>query len=353
MSLHNPFAAFERHDVKPRPEAERIRVCAFFHKYPPYHNAGAEWMAHALLRDLVRRGHRVDVLVNRGGTGPEEFEGVAIDRFVNPVQEAAAKADVILTHLDMTRYGILAGHHFGKPIVHLLHNDRQIQFHRIREMDASLLIANSEWISKVYADWPGPFAVVHPPVEPDEYRVRVWDGHDRVTLMNLSEAKGGPLFWRLAQALPDRRFLAVLGAYARQEKPDRIPSNVMLVANTPDVVAEVYARTRILLMPSSYESWGRCAVEAACSGIPTIAHPTPGLVEALGTAAVWLDRDDDDAWIRAINRLFDDPVEYRSRSEAACARAAELDPRLGDYDRFEALVCSAVHGDLESNPHVR
>ncbi|WP_262928542.1 glycosyltransferase family 4 protein [Streptomyces sp. CBMA152] len=46
----------------------------------------------------------------------------------------------------------------------------------------------------------------------------------------------------------------------------------------------VYSRSRVILMPSLYESWGRVAVEAFASGIPVIAHTTPGLVESMGEA---------------------------------------------------------------------
>ncbi|MFI1769152.1 glycosyltransferase family 4 protein [Streptomyces sp. NPDC020800] len=58
----------------------------------------------------------------------------------------------------------------------------------------------------------------------------------------------------------------------------------------------VYSRSRVMLMPSLYESWGRVAVEAFASGIPVIAHPTPGLVESLGEAGIFAYRDDLNAW---------------------------------------------------------
>ncbi|MFE4971343.1 glycosyltransferase [Kitasatospora sp. NPDC056651] len=50
----------------------------------------------------------------------------------------------------------------------------------------------------------------------------------------------------------------------------------------------VYARSRVVLMPSSHESWGRVGVEAFASGIPVIAHPTPGLAECLGHAGIYV-----------------------------------------------------------------
>lgn len=339
--------------MRSNPVAEQLQVAAIFHKYPPIHGAGAEWMLHALLRDMVARGHRVNVFVNRGPVGPFDFEGVKIERYRQPSQVDGA--DLLVTHLDMTRMAIAAAVHNRQPLVHVLHNDRQLQYHRVPRHAAQLVISNSQWIRDVYgrleryADWP--MAVVHPPVEPERYAVTGFT-EDRVTLMNLSEAKGGPLFWRLAEALPHRLFLAVRGAYARQEIPEEIPGNVLLIDNTPDVMAQVYARTKVLLMPSSYESWGRCAVEAACSGIPTVAHPTEGLVESLGSAATWRHRGvapvsaaTVGVWAEAIEELYADVELYAAKSAAAYARARELDPKLGDFDLFERLLLAVVRGD--------
>ncbi len=101
---------------------------------------------------------------------------------------------------------------------------------------------------------------------------------------------------------------------------------------------EVYARTRILLVPSEYESWGRVGVEAFAAGIPVIAHPTPGLTESLGTAGIFANRRDIDAWEQAINGLLK-PRAYTAASKKAKARAAELDP-TADLERWVAAMAT-------------
>jgi glycosyltransferase involved in cell wall biosynthesis len=88
---------------------------------------------------------------------------------------------------------------------------------------------------------------------------------------------------------------------------------------------DVYARTKLLLMPSDYESWGRVGVEAMASGIPVIAHPTEGLTESLGDAGTFIHRDDIPAWCDAITRLLK-PRAWGAASKKAKARSAELDP---------------------------
>jgi len=66
-------------------------------------------------------------------------------------------------------------------------------------------------------------------------------------------------------------------------------------------------------------------VEAMSSGIPVIAHPTPGLLESLDYAGIFVDRKDYKGWEDAIREL-DDPDEYSRKSELALKRVAELDP---------------------------
>jgi glycosyltransferase involved in cell wall biosynthesis len=113
---------------------------------------------------------------------------------------------------------------------------------------------------------------------------------------------------------------------------------------------EVYRQTKLLLMPSSYESWGRVAVEAAASGIPTLAAATPGLLEALGDAGTFIDTPmefhehwqdpskDVDAWERGLRRLLA-PRPYGQARKATIARSAEIErERLAEREAWVAAV---------------
>src|SRR5690606_41582358 len=104
--------------------------------------------------------------------------------------------------------------------------------------------------------------------------------------------KGAETFYALAGRCPQTRFLGGKGGYGVQILPrgnNALP-NVEIVEHLPPerMRDEVYARTRVLLMPSAYESWGRVGVEAMCSGIPVIAHLTAGLRESLGDAGAFV-----------------------------------------------------------------
>jgi len=155
---------------------------------------------------------------------------------------------------------------------------------------------------------------------------------DETTRDGVTLGKGAELFWELAKLLPDQKFLGVKGAYGEQLVYD-LP-NVQVLDHVPhDQMREkVYARTRVLLMPSSYESWGRTAVEAMASGIPTVHHPTSGLLEAVGDAdigrnraGIGIDRNQAGLWSEALRLLANERI-YNGFRKAALRRSAELDP---------------------------
>ena len=156
-----------------------------------------------------------------------------------------------------------------------------------------------------------------------EYR---YEGHERgtaVTLVNLSKWKGAETLANLLQALPDTQFLGVRGAWDDQRwKPGRYEN--LTVWECQPTMDTVLSATRILLMPSASESWGRVGVEAAWRGIPTIAHPCPGIKESLGPAATYADRADTQAWVEAIRDL-QQPSVYAKRKAAARSRARLLE----------------------------
>jgi glycosyltransferase involved in cell wall biosynthesis len=164
--------------------------------------------------------------------------------------------------------------------------------------------------------------IVRPPVFADEYRTKPGRA---VTLINCNLEKGGRVLEQLAQRMPDTQFLAVAGAYGEQILPDLPNVEVIQHMSGHDMREKVYSRTKVLLMPSSYESWGRAGVEALASGIPVVAHPTPGLCESLGEAGVFVDRNDIDGYAAVLRKLLT-PAEYRLASKRAKARSAELDP---------------------------
>jgi glycosyltransferase involved in cell wall biosynthesis len=313
-----------------------MNVMAMLHAYPPMHNAGAEWMVHSMLRPLAAGGHQVDVVLSQDRGEPYELDGVHVHphRDKNDPVPFLADADVIVTHLENTARATILGGLHDIPVVHVCHNTFLQTANWLRR-GASLAVFNSEWmreyLSGPYQGWS---VVVRPPVFGDDYATTPGDA---VTLVNLYAEKGPATFYGLAERMPDVQFLGVRGGYGGQVIRTDLP-NVEILDHVPghEMAARVYSRTRVLLMPSSYESWGRAAVEAMHSGIPVIAHPTPGLRESLGDVGVFADRADVGAWETELRRLLDGR-RWRAASRRAKARASELDPAV-DLDRWTQAV---------------
>lgn len=315
-----------------------MRVTAIVPAYPPMSRVGAWLSTHECLADLVRHGHQVQVYTTFAREAPYVHDGVHVDRCLKgpTLTTAVALSDVVVSHCGDTGLAAELAAKWGKPNVRMAHG-------RILDAEAldgaALVVFNSHTLASS-APCPSPSIVVHPPVFAGRHATTPGD---RVTLVNLSDAKGGDLFWRLARSMPDVSFLGVLGAYGRQVR-DRFP-NVEVIPTTDDMPGDVWSRTRVLLMPSEHETWGMAAIEAAASGIPTIAHPTPGLVESLGAAGTFVDREEPDGWIAAIRALLTAST-WAAASARAFARSAELDPRP-DLDRFRSTVEALTHAGAQ------
>lgn len=258
-----------------------------------------------------------------------ELDGVHVESVMRGHDFAhalAREADVVICHAGDGDYGagLVAG--TDAKLVTMVHGHGYNAIHPA----TSLAVFNSQSLRKK-AQWTGPSVVCHPPTWPQDHHVP--RRGSSITIVNCSVAKGIKVAWRIAEVMPERTFLGVLGGYGNQIKPRA--RNFAVIPTTKDM-RTVWSRTRVLLVPSAYETWGMVGVEAMCSGIPVIAHPTPGLRESLGDAGIFVDRDDTDGWVEQIRRL-DDPDEYATASALALARSAQLDP-IDSLDRFAHAV---------------
>lgn len=325
-----------------------MRVLALARRYgpDPGRGAGAEAHLHDLLRALAARGHTVDVVLSRQYGARYRLDGVTVHQTQDLQRQTMGLlpgADVLVTHLENTPRATTLGRLNSKPVVVVHHNtfdpcrEALVGFGRV-----DLVAANSVWVAKDLAGWvswrgaqPAKTIVVRPIPDRTEYMTTPGD---RVTLINCRKydpldgsegtiSKGGELLAAVAERMPDVGFLAVWGAYGTQQTYDGLP-NVEVVGPYArhDMREQVYQRTRVLIVPSSYESWGRVGCEAMVSGIPVVAAPTPGLQESLGQAGLYASSEDPEEWVGLIRHALD-PTEWAALSAASLDRARRLDAR--------------------------
>jgi glycosyltransferase involved in cell wall biosynthesis len=283
-----------------------------------------------ILRELARRGHDVRILTHEPGA--LNVQGV---QFIEASGATTLRgmyqwADVAVPHMDTTPVALTYAREMGTSILYPVHDDGQFEKYGLVPGDVALAVFNAYGL-KERTSWPGEQTVVHPPVFIDEHRVNATG--NAITIASLSAEKGGETFWKIVDRLPDRQFIGVTGGWGDQVIPESLPPNVEIIGHQGNNLREIFKKTRILLVPSQRlcegskywtENWGRAAIEAAASGIPTIANPAPGPLEALGDAGIFHDRMDIDSWIGSIKRL-DDPANYQHQSDLVYHRAEELE----------------------------
>ena len=312
-------------------DGRSLRITAIAHYYPPAHRAGAELMLHELLLALAERGHQVTVWAT------DEDEDATVDGItMRAGMPRRISADVVISHLKSVPKARRLARAARAKFVQIAHSAAPWIAEDVQR-GADLIVANSWHVNAALPDAGAPRIVVHPPVWPDRHRT---EPGDAVTLVNPIPEKGAHLFYELAERMPGVPFLAVEGGYQRDQqirRPDL--ANVTWQPHTDDMRRDVWSRTRVLLMPSEQESYGMAAVEAAASGIPTLASPTPGLREALGDAGNFADPADVDAWEQALRHLLGDGWNEASASARALADALDPRPELAAWvERVESLA---------------
>ncbi len=247
----------------------------------------------------------------------------------------------------------------GIPCVYVLCNASHKAF---TFQDCELVLTDSRAAASYYAD---NFGVNVCPVgtfiEPSQV-VAAKREPQYVTLINPVPEKGLGIFVRLAlmaqQELPQLRFLVVesRGSFAQalaclhdgettaasaaagnagtQAYPASLFSNVDVAQHTSDV-RQIYARTRLLLVPSLVrENWGRVASEAVLNGIPVLASQSGGLPEAVGTGGLCLkapqscqrdacrvpSAEEMRPWMDALKQMLSEDYTERCASAAAAFR---------------------------------
>lgn len=307
-----------------------MRILAYLHNYPPGRLLGGELMTSLLLEALAQRGHDVQVIAHEVHK-PYVRNGVRVEPKMKSMLAGDLACDVLISHPEIV--GFVRNRVGAASVVTIVHNLQPATLDGLRTARPHLIVANAEATAAKVAHYARRLMVLHPPTPQGRHLSPTGLPRKFITLVNLSEEKGGELFFWLAKQRPDIQFLGVAGGHGEQVRPAEVPANVWLLGQS-ESMGIVFGLTHTLLMPSATETYGMVGAEAMLQGIPVIANPLPGIREALGDAGLWADRDDPHSWLAAVDRL-QDPLEYVKAVGPAQARGELIAKRsASDLQRF-------------------
>ncbi len=141
------------------------------------------------------------------------------------------------------------------------------------------------------------------------------------------------VFAQLRKGLPQARLVRVGGPFTCEQSKlvDRLnlsESIVVLPRLDEKVLAAVYRRAAVLLLPSEREGFGLPLVEAMACGTPVLASDLPVLREIGGDAAAYCQVGDVQAWsvslAQALRERREQPGQWAARRAKGIAHAARF-----------------------------
>jgi hypothetical protein len=275
-----------------------MTVVALSHGYPPIWNMGGEVSLH---RSLVALNGKKIVL-----TSTEEeysFEGVEVKKINTPnVLDVKANPKPIAKQLlELNARVVIAQNELSLPAVYAAKEAGAISLVSVHtpprfggNIRAAVAYSNYAMYNTQTAatQWGEPNAlVVHPPI--NNIPSNTNNGGDAYTLLSSLRNKGVKVVLDLAKKYPNQRFIIVRspaepthGIHNLEELAAKLPNVELHPRVSPEEVYKYLEQTRILLVPSMYETYGMSAIEAAGFGIPSIHVDTPHVREGIGDAAV-------------------------------------------------------------------
>ena len=260
---------------------------------------GAERLQYNIARHLMRCGFEVDVLT--GYEKPQKFDGPSLaygpislddDGWAKIRQFVAGyNPDVILTHH-------LYAHTFGERLVATGIPVVQVVLNGKRLPGAALAVYISQWVRDQAGDAQPQDIVMTPPAFDD---VVASEHGDAIGFIKPIPHKGVELVYRIAAAMPERRFVILRGEWQNLEVIRPAP-NIEFMEPVDDI-REFYARCRIVLVPSLSEDAGTVAQEATLNGLPCLSTNVGGLLETNRGGLLFMRADQPETWVAAIRAL--------------------------------------------------
>ena len=313
-----------------------MTVVGLSHGYPPLWNMGGEVSLHRTLEAVAE-----DVVVLTNTEKPYTFEGINVKQIDTPdvlnimadpkpiaEQLKEVNARVVIAQNELSLPAVKAAAIVGAISIVNIHTPPKYgKLLRQAVVESDYAIYNTETSAKQWGE-PGAL-VLHPPINPLPNKLSKTG--DAYTLLSSLVNKGVEIVLELAERFPDKRFIIVRspaepthGLPDLEERASKLPNVELHPRVAPEDVHKYLEQTRILLVPSRYETYGMSAIEAAGYGIPTVHVDTPHVREGIGDGAILVPPLDASATALGI---FTIENNYEEWSQKARARAEWLQQR--------------------------
>lgn len=329
-----------------------MTVVALSHGYPPLWNMGGEVSLHRSM--MAIKGERVvltntqadyyidEILVTQINT-PNVLDINANPRPIAK-QLRDLNAKVVIGQNELSLPGVLAANSIGAVSMVSVHTPPRYGKLLVQAVaNADYAIYNTETSAK---QWGEPKALVlHPPIS--ELPSNTSTSGDAYTCLSSLRNKGVEVMLSLAKMYPDKRFIIVRspaepthGILDLEEKASKLLNVELHPRVDPKDVYKYLKQTRVLIVPSMYETYGMSAIEAAGYGIPTVHVDTPHVREGIGDAAVLVPGLDTERTASGIELI---EKNYEIYSLGARARAEFLTARQElELARFSNFIDTAT-----------
>ena len=319
-----------------------MTLTAFLHGYPPLWSMGGEMSTHRTLRAVPWSVVFTDTLEDYhfDGVSVRAATGVSVQCIRTDAESAGAS--ILFGHSTMSRETIRAAKQMHLPSILAVHAPPRFGNDLRRAWSAATVrLYNTEVARRDWNDRKG--WLLHPPVGgPSEIPA---GPHNALTLTSSLLNKGAGRVLELAKRRHDQRFIIVEspahpthGDPLFWEHADALDNVEIWPRLHPDEMGRLWAETRVLLVPSRYETYGMAALEAAWHGIPSVHVDTPHVREGIGTAARLLRTT---RLEELDNALTEVELEYDVWAERAYERVSSLAEReSGELARFTAAVAA-------------
>mgnify|MGYP005990481809 CR=1 FL=1 len=292
-----------------------MKILAICKLYAHKNKSGGELYLHHLLKELQNRNADVSVLLPKC-KALETFEYDSIKgaetneeywkHYINT-------ADLIITQLDFSAEVMDYCLKIEKPVVFIMHchiprDNKYIKNPKI------IKVFNSKYVYKTALketlDMQGKSFIIYPYTDYNKYKkyaTKDLKYRQYITIINPQRIKGADVFYELAKAFPKKKFLVVEGGYYPHQQLIKYDlPNVSIQKNTDNIIEDVYLRSKIVLQPSRYETYGMVASECRAMGLPCIVnYNSEGLRENIGTIGLYAKTPEKDATKKTIKSYID------------------------------------------------